>query len=118
MVGLLFFAAAVCSRRMRWCCPSSAASAAHVWAEKTARVALREHALCMPTAVGQEPLPALPSPCVTSECPDRMPLSTVLIREIWDMLLHAGKTGSCGTRAALLKRGGVSSDLPREHIGR
>jgi len=33
------------------------------------------------------------------------------------MLLHAGKTGGCGTRAPLLKRGGVSSDLLREHTG-
>ena len=33
------------------------------------------------------------------------------------MFLHAGNTGSCGTRAALLKRGGVSSELLREHMG-
>jgi hypothetical protein len=33
------------------------------------------------------------------------------------MLSHAGNTGNCGHPAALLKRGGVSFDLPREHIG-
>src|SRR5205823_5391729 len=61
--------------------------------------------------------PSRPLRMSPSECPDRPLLSTVLIREIWDILLHAGNPGSCGTRAALRKRGGVSSDLPREHIG-
>ena len=80
------------------------------------RVALGEHALCMPMAIGREPLPGPPSPYVTSECPDRVLLSAVSIREIWDMLLHAGNTGTCEIRAALFKQGGVSSDLPREHM--
>src|SRR5262249_24312262 len=74
-------------------------------------------AVCMPPAVGRVPLPVPPSSCATSECPDRVPLSTVLLGEIWDMLLHAGKTESCGTRAIWLQRDGVPSDLARERIG-